>query len=61
MLLITTFAICWPAAVALTVLYVGYEMYHAYNQHQSKKEAAQHALEAPENDDEEFDRVYCLA
>lgn len=36
-LLITTFAICWPAAIALTAMYLGYEIYHAYDQHKSKK------------------------
>ncbi|RUR20619.1 hypothetical protein ELY21_00605 [Legionella sp. km535] len=33
MVLITTFAICWPAAIALTAMYLGYELYHAYDQH----------------------------
>jgi hypothetical protein len=37
-LLIATFAVCWPAAVALTVMYIGYEIYHAYSQHSSKKD-----------------------
>lgn len=49
-LMIATFAICWPAAIALTVLYVGYEIYHAYDQHNSNKEA-QLALNAPSEDD----------
>lgn len=33
MILITTFAICWPAAIVLTVMYAGYEIYHAHGQH----------------------------
>ncbi|KTD42806.1 hypothetical protein [Legionella parisiensis] len=50
-LLIATYAVCWPAAIALTVLYIGYEIYHSYDQHQSKKEAERLALESPEEDD----------
>ncbi|KTD72412.1 hypothetical protein [Legionella tucsonensis] len=50
-LLIATYAICWPAAIALTVLYVGYEIYHAYDQHNGKKEAARLALEGPKEED----------
>lgn len=46
--LITTYAICWPAAVALTVLYLGYELLHAFNQHQDKKEIKGLALGVPE-------------
>ncbi|MGM9454336.1 hypothetical protein ACTAZI_13495 [Legionella bozemanae] len=49
-LLIATYTVCWPAAIALTVLYMGYEIYHAYDQHQSKKEAERLALEAPKED-----------
>lgn len=33
LLLISTAAIYWPAAIAITVMYVGYEIYHAYDQH----------------------------
>lgn len=31
--LISTFAVCWPAALVLTALYMGYELYHANSQH----------------------------
>ncbi|MDI1352705.1 MAG: hypothetical protein PSV35_08095, partial [bacterium] len=44
LLLITTFAICWPAAVCLTALYIGYELVHAYNQHGDTKAAKELAL-----------------
>lgn len=37
-LLITTFALCWPAAVLLTAAYVGYELLYAQQQHQVKQE-----------------------
>ncbi|CAM2738872.1 coiled-coil protein [Legionella steigerwaltii] len=47
-LLIATFAVCWPAAIALTVVYLGYEIYHAHDQHNSTK--APLALEGPGND-----------
>ncbi|KTD11835.1 coiled-coil protein [Legionella gratiana] len=72
-LLITTFAICWPAAIVLTAMYVGYEIYHAYDQHKSKKEAAQLALAAPFekktsqiplttlSEDKESDVSYCYS
>jgi hypothetical protein len=40
-LFIATFAVCWPAAVALTALYIGYALYQAYNQHSGKKEIEQ--------------------
>lgn len=36
-LLIATFAICWPAAVALTVVYLGYELISAYQKHHANK------------------------
>lgn len=44
--LITTFAICWPAALVLTAMYVGYEFYHAYHQHQGGQAAKQMSLPA---------------
>ncbi|MCW8409064.1 hypothetical protein OQJ13_08785 [Legionella sp. PATHC035] len=44
-LLIATFAVCWPAAIVLTALYLGYELYHAYDQHHSTK--APLALDGP--------------
>ncbi|MCE0722066.1 MULTISPECIES: hypothetical protein [Legionella] len=50
-LLIATYAVCWPAAIALTVLFIGYEIYHAYDQHNSKKEADRLALESPKEED----------
>lgn len=46
-ILISTYAICWPAAVALTALYLGYELLHAFNQHQDKKEIQRLALGVP--------------
>jgi hypothetical protein len=46
MILITTFAICWPAAVVLTAMYVGYELFHAYSQHSNGKIVKQLTLEA---------------
>lgn len=71
-LLITTFAICWPAAIALTVMYVGYEIYHAYDQHNSKKESAQLALDFSSEkkelltlddsfEEEEFEKNCCFS
>jgi hypothetical protein len=36
--LITTFALYWPAAVALTVAYLGYELLHAQDQHARNEE-----------------------
>lgn len=51
MVLITTFAIYWPAAVILTAVYLGYELYHAYDQHNSSKEAQHLALNSPPIDD----------
>lgn len=47
MVLITTFAICWPAAIALTVMYLGYEVYHAYDQHSESTAVKQLALSGP--------------
>ncbi|WP_010655302.1 hypothetical protein [Fluoribacter dumoffii] len=63
-LLIATFAVCWPAAVALSVMYMGYEIYHAYDQHNSKKQAQLAALVAPteekiEDDYDEIDESNC--
>ena len=46
-LLILTFAICWPAAVALAAVFMGYELYHAYDQHQSAQQVKQLALNPP--------------
>lgn len=42
--LITTFAICWPAAVVLTVVYLGYELVHSYDQYNRNQEIQQLAL-----------------
>ena len=50
--LIATFAVCWPAAIILTALYLGYEAYHAYDQHSESKAIKQLALAGP---DEEVD------
>ena len=35
-LFITTFAICWQAALVLVALYIGYELWNAYSKHASK-------------------------
>jgi hypothetical protein len=51
--LIATFAVCWPAAIAFTALYLSYELYHSFTQHSANKEIKQMALEAP---DEDFER-----
>lgn len=48
--LIATFAICWPAAIVLTALYVGYEAFHAYNQNNNSNAAKKLTLAAPEDD-----------
>lgn len=56
-ILITTFAICWPAALVLTAMYVGYEIYHAHNQHSGTQAAKQLALCPPE--DEGHDLIPC--
>ena len=45
--IITTFAICWPAAIALTAMYLGYEIYHAYSQHSETKAIKELALNCP--------------
>lgn len=50
MVLITTYAICWPAAVILTAVYLGGELLHNYNQHEQQKEAKKLALSAPQED-----------
>lgn len=44
-LLILTYAICWPAALALTVLYVGFEIYQSYKKHQKSQEVLNPGLE----------------
>ncbi len=36
MILITTFAICWPAAIVLTVMYLGAELWHGKARHNAK-------------------------
>ena len=54
LMLITTFAICWPAAVALTALYIGSELLHAYRQHNDSKMVKQ--LAAPEDEADNQDR-----
>lgn len=45
--LITTFAICWPAAIALTVVYFGCELMHSSDQHHRNTEIQK--LASPEN------------
>lgn len=41
MVLVTTYAICWPAAIALTAMYIGVEFFHGYQQHHKMNEAKQ--------------------
>jgi hypothetical protein len=53
LVLISTFAICWPAAVVLTAMYVGYELYHAYDQHSESKAIKQLALAGPQEENDE--------
>ncbi|MCL9683115.1 hypothetical protein [Legionella maioricensis] len=53
LVLITTFAVCWPAAVVLTAMYVGYELYHAYDQHSESKAIKQLALAGPQEERED--------
>lgn len=45
--LITCYAVCWPAAIALTAVYLGYNLYHSYDQYLAKKEAEQLILAPP--------------
>jgi len=53
-ILITTFAICWPAAIVLTAMYLGFEGLHAYSQHSDTNAAKQLVLVGPE---EEGDKI----
>ncbi|BCA97173.1 hypothetical protein TUM19329_35340 [Legionella antarctica] len=53
LIMITTFAICWPAAIVLTVMYAGYELYHAYDQHSESKVVKQLALTGPQEESDE--------
>ncbi|CAM2733180.1 hypothetical protein [Legionella worsleiensis] len=50
--LITTFAICWPAAIVLTAMYLSYELYHAYDQQRQTKAAQQLSLDHYEETEE---------
>ena len=43
-LLLGAYAICWPAAVALTILFAGYSLYRAYGKYQDQKGDVQPAL-----------------
>lgn len=52
LVLITTYAICWPAALALTAVYLGYELVHAYSQHEGKKAVKGLALAEPQEEAE---------
>jgi hypothetical protein len=51
-ILIAIYAICWPAALALTAVYLGYELLHAYGQHTDAKAAKQLALAVPQEEPE---------
>ncbi|QMT61896.1 hypothetical protein [Legionella sp. PC997] len=58
--LITAWATCWPVGLAFTVLYLGCELSHAYNQHCSKNEDPE-ALEKPNSVSEhEYDKLPLL-
>ena len=37
LLIVTTFAVCWPAALVLTALYVGYESMNGYFKQSAEK------------------------
>lgn len=50
LLLITTYAIYWPAALALTAVYLGYELFHAYQQHNDAKSVKQLTYEKPKEE-----------
>lgn len=39
--LIVSFALYWPVAIALTAAYVGYELFHSYQQHTDSEDAKQ--------------------
>lgn len=45
--LISTFAICWPAALILTAIYIGTELFHANNQHSECIATKKLAIAAP--------------
>ncbi|MFT4060535.1 MAG: hypothetical protein QM652_13440 [Legionella sp.] len=49
--LIATLAICWPAAIAFTALYIGCEMHHSYTQHNAKQEIKRIAVAEPREED----------
>jgi hypothetical protein len=50
LVLITTFAISWPAAVILTALYLGAELLHAYGQHKDGAVVKQLSLADPQDE-----------
>ncbi|MFI4918673.1 MAG: hypothetical protein ACHP65_03865 [Legionellales bacterium] len=56
LILVTTLAICWPAAVVLTAVYLSYELYHAYDQHAENKAVKQLGFDEPS-----VDGSLCLA
>lgn len=39
-LIIATFVVCWQAAIVLTVLYAGFELWNAWKKHQALQQAA---------------------
>lgn len=59
LLLISTFAIYWPAAVVLTAVYIGYELYHAYDQHSEGQAIKQLALNGPEEEEDNAHLALC--
>ncbi|KTD44862.1 hypothetical protein [Legionella quateirensis] len=59
MVLITTFAVCWPAAIALTAMYLGYELYHAHDQHKETRAARQLALDLQDGEEENMGFLPC--
>lgn len=52
LLLITTYAIFWPAAIALTVAYLGYELFHAHEQQKVDGDVKKLASALPEKEPE---------
>jgi len=61
LLIIGTLAVCLPAGIILSALYLGYEGLHAYNKHAGNQAKEQTALEAPDDTDTDADTVMALA
>ncbi|CEG59106.1 hypothetical protein [Legionella fallonii] len=59
LILIATFAVCWPAAVVFTATYIGYELYHSYDQHSESKAIKQLALNGPQEEEDNDHLISC--